>query len=99
MQFVKLDRTIGIDLNHNGGLDSPGEYYRMPEDDKTALLNEIQSMLKPASHVLRFQSTYGIKHRLKMYVTNGMFKGACLALGFRVADTTARNWRLYVKFR
>ncbi len=83
----------------NSGINNPGEFDRLLPDEKRAVLKEISAMIEPAGKVLPFQSTYSLKHRLSMYITNGAIKGACLALGFRVVDESRLNWQLYARLK
>lgn len=85
-------------IDPNGGVNSPDEFDKLSDDEKQLLMKQISAIIEPADKPLN-RDTYRLKHMLGMYVNNGAFKGACLALGFRVADKTMLNWRLYARMK
>ena len=71
-------------------LDLPAEFKKLSAQECESLLNWIRARLVVAKTVYR-TSSYGLKHQFEeapdgFYVTNGAFKGAMIAAGFRPTD-------------
>lgn len=84
------------DLNH------PDDYERLAAAEKRALVTWINAVMAPAYRVDTHATSYGMKHDFEevgFYVTNGQFKGAMLACGYKPVDPAALNWRFRVKPR
>lgn len=80
-------------------LDQPTEYDRLSDLEKTALQAWIQSSIRPAGRY-NASTSYGLKHRFEavgFYITNGAFKGAMVAAGYKPRDETAHNWQFKIK--
>lgn len=76
-------------------------WEQLSTDQRGALLGWIWDVLVPACRVFH-RTSYGMKHDFErepggFYVTNGMFKGAMLAAGFRPVDASEINWRFRVR--
>jgi hypothetical protein len=79
----------------------PEGFHRLEPEQQVALVEWIKDVLVPAKTVFR-RTSYGMKHDFEcepdgFYVTNGMFKGAMLAAGYRPVDANELNWRFRVK--
>jgi hypothetical protein len=84
-----------IDVN------DPRCWEQLTADQQAVLIGWIQDVLVPAQPVFA-RTSYGMKHDFEreldgFYVTNGMFKGAMLAAGFRPVDASELNWRFRVR--
>jgi hypothetical protein len=74
---------------------------QLPANQQAVLVGWIRGVLVPACRVFH-RTSYGMKHDFErepggFYVTNGMFKGAMLAVGFRLVDASEINWRFRVR--
>ena len=81
----------------------PKEYDEMPEKEKEQLQKWIADTCQPSKN-LSSRTSYSIKHDFEavgFYVTNGMFKGALLAAGYKPCTLDAKdiwdNWRFYMR--
>lgn len=79
-------------------LDDPREYEKLTDHEKASLHRALMELVEPGQHILKGYTTYGLKHLLPMYITNGCMKAACIAAGFRMADMGRTNWSLYARF-
>lgn len=77
-------------------MDDPAAFARLSPAQQACLLAWCAYALRPARRASPW-SSYGVKHVYSagsgIYITNGEFKGAMLAAGYRPIDPTARNWR------
>lgn len=75
-------------------MDDPRQYLLIDIGLQRALLDWIHNSMNGVW--LRDLTSYGMKHRFeaatKVYVTNGVFKGAMLAAGFEPKDSREQNW-------
>ena len=85
-------------IDPNGGVNSPDEFWRLPANERQEVLKKIRDLLEPANKPMSWDS-YRIKHLLPSYATNGVMKGGCLALGFRIVDASRLNWQLYARLK
>ena len=73
--------------------DNPEMFDEMTEERKTYLLNWIDENLFPIEGFNEKHSSYGIKHLIRgEYFTNGEFKGAMKASGYRIQNEAKQNW-------
>lgn len=76
-------------------LDPPDEFDALPPHEQVALLFWIRHAMKPAVTFGR-DTSYGLKHLFEdatgLYVSNGSFKGAMLAVEYTPKDRLQRNW-------
>jgi len=80
---------------------SPQRFNELSAGQQAVLVGWIRDVLVRAQPVFA-RTSYGMKHDFErepegFYVTNGMFKGAMLAAGFRPVDASELNWRFRVK--
>lgn len=83
----------------NGGLpnhlDAPERFNDLTEEERAALLAWIEGNVEPSGRAGE-STSYGWKHLLQeetgLYVNNGQFKGAMLALGYEPVDPAQPNW-------
>lgn len=78
--------------NRNKGLDDPNLFNELPDEDKQKLLNWIDENFYPIKSFNNKHTSYGLKHKLPFYITNGAFKGAMLVAGYKVKNKSDRNW-------
>ncbi|MBI5570293.1 MAG: hypothetical protein HY914_10145 [Desulfomonile tiedjei] len=84
-------------------VDDPDEFHELPITEQGALVTWIHEWLKPARTYCP-STSYGLKHIFEesedgFYVTNGQFKGALRAAGFKPRSEEAQNWEVKVKIR
>jgi hypothetical protein len=77
-------------------IDSPDEYRNLPRHKRGQLQAWIEENIAPRK-TLNPRTSYGLKHAFEnsadgFYTTNGQFKGAMLAAGYRPVDAYALNW-------
>ena len=77
----------------------PSDFGNMKSAEQDVLLYWITQVM---THSERYekQTSYGMKHNFEgeaFYITNGMFKGAMLTLGYMPKDESALNWEFKVK--
>lgn len=94
--YAYLDPKTGEDLRLLD-VNQPSEFAKLPEDEKATLRGWIRERLVPTS-TPGPHSSYPLKHHFEasdggFYVTNGQFKGAMLASGFKPLDRTELSWR------
>lgn len=82
-------------------IDKPERFDELPEERKRFLLDWISANLVPIQSINTRHSSYGIKEILQheqstQYFTNGEFKGAMLASGYKIKDINAQNWQFNV---
>jgi len=74
----------------------PDRFYDMKQELQEIAIEWVQKNLRPADRPLHGVSSYGLKHVLhsdiKLYMTNGEFKGAMLACGFKPVKPKEWNW-------
>lgn len=79
---------------------TPDEFDELPEERKNELVTYLKGRFAP-SDTMYPGSSYGMKHGRTNaavgYVTNGQFKGAMLAAGFKPVFLHEENWRFNVK--
>jgi len=88
-----------IELKNNSDLNDPNEFYKLDKNTQQKLLDWIDSNLTERKYFNHKITSYGLKHMLPFYVTNGEFKGAMLKAGFKVLDKTEMNWHFNVYVR
>jgi len=88
-----------IERKNNSGLNAPDEFYKLDKSTQQKLLDWINSNLTERKYFNRKITSYGLKHMLPFYVTNGEFKGAMLEAGYKVLDKTEMNWNFNVYVR
>lgn len=76
--------------------DSPMAFALMPFGQQRAVLNWLAGMRKTLCYNHDI-SSYGIKHVFErtangFYMTNGQFKGAMIAAGFKFRYSDQKNW-------
>lgn len=81
--------------------DLPEHYEQLTYPQKESLQLWIATNLAPITSINTHCTSYGLKHFFEtapdgFYISNGMFKGAMLATGYRVGDTSAKNWHFNV---
>ena len=72
-------------------------FEQLPEEEKSFLLHWIAENLRPVQRFNTRHHSYEMKHWVmdeypERYYSNGEFKGAMLASGYRVQNTGADNW-------
>lgn len=72
--------------------DLPERFDEMSDERKKYLLNWIKENFIPRKTFNKRYSSYGLKHRIKEYYTNGEFKGAMKTSGYEILDENAQNW-------
>jgi len=77
-------------------IDSPAEYRNLPHYERVQLQAWIEENVAPRK-TPNPRTSYGLKHVFEesgdgFYTTNGQFKGAMLAVGYRPVDAHALNW-------
>jgi hypothetical protein len=97
LSWPKRERQI--ERKNNSGLNDPSEFYKLDHDTQKKLLDWIDFNLTERNHFNRKITSYGLKHMLPFYVTNGEFKGAMLEAGYKVLDKTEMNWNFNVYVR
>lgn len=79
----------------------PGDYEELSQKEKLELSLWIYTHFEPSKRAYTKSSSYGLKHDFerdtRIYVTNGQFKGAMLARGYKVKDEKALNWYFKMK--
>jgi hypothetical protein len=80
---------------------SPQRFKELSGEQQAVLVGWIRDVLVRAQPVF-VRNSYTMKHDFErepegFYITNGMFKGAMLAAGFRPVDVNELNWRFRVK--
>lgn len=84
-------------------VNQPDDFYRLNARDQAVLKNWISTKLNRIKTVNRRHTSYGLKHYFtndgNFYITNGMFKGAVIELGFKIADESKLNWNINVSER
>lgn len=81
-------------------MDMPERYEELTEERKQFLLNWIADNLLPIQSFNDKHTSYGIKQWIEGdYFTNGEFKGAMLASGYKVKDQNMQNWIFNVSER
>lgn len=80
-------------------LDMPEEFDKLPEERKQYLLKWIEQNLNFTEDFNQNVTSYSLKHMITSddieedtYFTNGEFKGAMLKSGYKVKDTSKKNW-------
>lgn len=86
-----------IEHKNNSGPNDPEEFYKLDKYTQQKLLDWIDSNLTERKYFNHKITSYGLKHMLPFYVTNGAFKGAMLEAGFKVLDKTEMNWNFNVQ--
>lgn len=89
------------ELNKITEYDLPEHYEQLTSDQKEVLQLWIASNLAPIVSINKRCTSYGLKHFFEaatggFYISNGMFKGAMLAAGYRIGDVAAKNWHFNV---
>jgi hypothetical protein len=84
-------------------LDSPDEYRTLPRHERRLLQAWISENIAPRK-TPNSRTSYGLKHAFEnsangFYTTNGQFKGAMLAAGYRPVDAGALNWTFRISTR
>lgn len=77
--------------------DLPSAYDELSPEQKHTLEDWIAAWLIPGKKINKSHTSYGLKHYFEasergFYISNGQFKGAMLALGFRADDPESLNW-------
>ncbi|MBZ9633033.1 hypothetical protein [Clostridium sp. FP1] len=75
--------------------DNPNLFEKLTENEKSELLNWIDDNFKPIESFTCNATSYGLKQkfsRTNFYLYNGAFKGAMLKAGFKVKNTSHKNW-------
>lgn len=84
-------------------LNQPEDFRRLSFDEQVILKNWISIELDRIKTINRRHTSYGLKHYFSndgnFYITNGMFKGAVLELGFTISDKSKLNWNIGVSER
>lgn len=75
----------------------PEDFELLTSQEKEQLVNWIRTNLVPTQTFNPKHTSYGLKHYFEnspggFYISNGAFKGAMLACGFKVKDTSQLNW-------
>lgn len=75
-------------------VNQPDDYQQLTQTEKTILAEWIEINMVPMKSY-RSQSSYFLKHRFEesvkgFYVTNGQFKGAMVAAGYRMIKPDSR---------
>jgi hypothetical protein len=74
-------------MMHHCDFENPAQYDALSDDQKRLLQDWIADRIKPARAYCYKRSSYGLKHDLQretgLYVSNGAFKGAMLAAGYK----------------
>lgn len=108
--FKELDLSKPLTIDALGAIiDSPSEFMKLSEKDKSLALEWIKNMYEPSDKIFS-SSSYGIKHVLQgfkgdggkyynLYLTNGEFKGAMLAAGFEPVEHNVINWHFRMKLK
>ena len=65
-------------IRNNSGVNSPMEFYRLDRKTQDALLYWISTNLTERKGHNHRITSYGLKHLLPYYVTNGAFKGVSI---------------------
>ena len=74
-------------------INQPERFDELPEERKEILLKWISYNLLPIRSFNTHYTSYSIKQWIEDdYFTNGEFKGAMLAAGYKVQDKTKDNW-------
>ena len=86
----------GRELEGWGPFDSPDEYRTLSHHERGRLQAWIKENIGPRT-TPNPRTSYGLKHAFAksergFYTTNGQFKGAMLAAGYRPVDAHALNW-------
>ena len=80
---------------------APEDYNNMNADEKAKLDRWIKEKFVPAKS--KKMDSYYLKHVMEhengLYVTNGQFKGAMQAAGYKAYDIGNINWDYKVKFK
>lgn len=85
--------------------DYPEKFDQLPQEHQDALLDWIDSNLKPIQGFNALHTSYGLKHLVHLengedsYFTNGEFKGAMLKAGYKVRNSSELNWVFNVSQR
>lgn len=82
-------------------INSPKQFDKMDKEKQENLLTWIKTSWTENNRKYKASSSYGLKHEYEeatgIYVTNGEFKGAMVAAGFRVANPIELNWHFFIK--
>ena len=81
--------------------DLPEHYAQLTPPQKESLQIWIATNLAPITSLNKRCTSYGLKHFFEaspdgFYISNGMFKGAMIAMGYHVEDVSAQNWHFNV---
>lgn len=88
-------------------IETADDYHNQPEafryltpGEQSRLKDWIKENLQPIQSINERHTSYGLKHRFEnqdgFYISNGAFKGAMLACGYRVSDKSELNWRFNI---
>lgn len=81
----------------------PEDFNRLIVRDQAILKNWIATKLDRIKTINRRHTSYGLKHYFSndgnFYITNGMFKGAVLDMGFKIDNKSNLNWCINVSER
>lgn len=96
----KLPPTIGV-LDPDG-YDDPVRFLDLSPLEQVVLVTWVLNTLAPSKGINYADDSYSLKHYFSdsgcgFYIMNGMFKGAMLVTGFKVADKHSKNWCFNIK--
>ncbi|MGI3099843.1 hypothetical protein ACROUK_04690 [Companilactobacillus alimentarius] len=96
----KLPPTIGV--LDSDGYDDPIRFLDLSPLEQVVLVTWVLNTLAPSKGINYADDSYSLKHYFSdsgcgFYIMNGMFKGAMLVTGFKVADKQSKNWCFNIK--
>lgn len=88
-------------FNTRSEADEPEGYDKLSPSEKEILQAWIAANLESIASFNTGCTSYGLKHFFEQsangfYIHNGAFKGAMLAAGYRVKDSSLQNWNFNV---
>jgi hypothetical protein len=84
------------------GYDDPIRFLDLSPLEQVVLVTWVLNTLAPSKGINYADDSYSLKHYFSdsscgFYIMNGMFKGAMLVTGFKVADKQSKNWCFNIK--